>query len=995
MKQHSLKIFLIVLFVISSLISVAQVVINEYSASNLITYTDNYNKTEDWIELYNTASSTANIGGYHLSDKTSSPMKWEIPSGTTIPGHGYLTFWCSGRDEVVGSDYHTNFKLKQTKSTPESVVFSDMAGTIINQFELQVTQVEHSMGRESDGVSSWKIFINPTKGTSNTGTSYSAYAEAPTMSKDAGFYTGSVNVGMSTGEPSSTIYFTTNGNLPTSSTSTYTTAINVNTTKILKAITVSSNPDILPSFITFNTYFINTSHSLPILSTSGTDMQTLLNGDDSLKPHGTFEYFKDGERKDFGYGEYNKHGQDSWAWPQRSYDYIARDEMGYHSAIKKKLLTLSDRKEFQRIIIRASGDDNYPGIDSSAHMRDVFIQKFANKNHLKLDMRRGERCVSYVNGDFWGVYSIRERVTDSDYTKYYYNQDKYHIQYLMLWGGTWAEYGGNQALTDWNTLKTYILSHDMTDESEFNNVASQYDYESLIDYVIVNSFVVCTDWINWNVGWWRGTDTEGSHQKWGYILWDEDATFNHYVNYTGVPDETPNAAPCYPEGITNDPGQHIEILNKLLENETVSQYYVSRYQDLMNTIFIADDMIDLLETIETSIAPEMPDHITRWGGNLTQWHGNVQKVKDFITDRVAAIHPGLNTCYTLTGPYTVSLNVEPATAGSIKFNTITLKNDDFPWTGSYHGGMEMLMHAVEDNADYVFDHWELNNHTVTPNANTKEVTLSLTQDDVIKAVFVPSTTSNDIVINEINYKSADDFNTKDWIELYNNESTPVDISNWVFKDSDDAHGFVIPSGTVMNPGTYLVLAQELTPFQAQFPAVSPVIGDFSFGLSNGGELIRLFDDGGALVDSIAYDDEDPWPTEPDGSGQTLELINPNLDNSLAVSWKASVSAVAPHGTPGALNSSFVAAVDDLLKEQVSVVIYPNPMKSQAIISLKTKLQYKDAYLYVYDMLGKEVKKEVFVSKELSINKENLRSGIYICKIIIDNKVLSSKKLLVE
>ena len=994
--KHFISKYILILFIFSmSSFSYAQVVINEYSASNLTGYTDNYNKTEDWIELYNTSTSSVNIGGYHLSDKSSSPMKWEIPSGTSIPAHGFLTFWCSGRNEVSGGDFHTNFKLKQTKSTPESVVFSDMAGNIINEFELQITQVEHAMGRETDGAATWKIFTSPTKGLPNTGSSYSAYALAPEMSEDAGFYTGSVSISITNPEPDSTIHYTTNGNLPTASTATYSSPITVNSTEIIKAICISNNSDILPSFITFNTYFIDVTHTIPVLSTSGTGLQTLLNGDDTIKPHGTIEYFEDGVRVQHGYGEYNKHGQDSWGFPHRSYDYIARDEMGYHAAIKHQLLKDTDRDEYQRIIIRASGDDNYPGIDSSAHMRDVFIQKFANRNNLKVDMRRGDRVVSYVNGDFWGVYSIREKVTDADYTKHYYNQDKYNIQYLMLWGGTWAEYGGSQALIDWEALKNYILSHDMTNPTYFNQVAEQYDYESLIDYVIVNSFVVCTDWINWNVGWWRGLDPEGSHQKWGYILWDEDATFNHYVNYTGVPDETSNADPCYPEGITSDPGQHIQILNHLLANETVSQYYISRYQDLMNTVFIEDDLVDLLEEIEDAITPEMPKQINRWGGNMTEWQNNVQKIKDFISERINVIHPGLNSCYSLTGPYAVSLEVEPIGAGSIKFNSISIDNDAFPWSGEYHGGMDMLMSALENNSAYTFDHWELTNHSVSPNVNSKDVTLSLTQADVIKAVFTPVISETDIVINEINYKSANDFDTKDWIELYNNEATAVDISNWVFKDNDNAHEFIIPSGTIMNPNTYLVLTQELAEFQTFYPSVSPILGDFTFGLSGGGELIRLFDSGGSLIDEVTYDDEAPWPTEPDGNGPTLELVNPNLDNSLAASWQASLSAVAPHGTPGAVNSTFAVGVDDLLRKQVSISIFPNPMKEIATIRLQTKLAIDAGELRIYNMLGKEVVYNTFNTKEIIINKENLSSGIYICKIYNNKYLLDSKKLIIE
>jgi hypothetical protein len=76
----------------------AQVVINEYSASNLESFTDAFGKTEDWIELYNTSSNDVDISGWHLSDKVHKPGKWDIPQGTIIPGNGHLVFLCSGRD---------------------------------------------------------------------------------------------------------------------------------------------------------------------------------------------------------------------------------------------------------------------------------------------------------------------------------------------------------------------------------------------------------------------------------------------------------------------------------------------------------------------------------------------------------------------------------------------------------------------------------------------------------------------------------------------------------------------------------------------------------------------------------------------------------------------------------------------------------------------------------------------------------------------------------
>jgi hypothetical protein len=52
-----------------------------------------------------------------------------------------------------------------------------------------------------------------------------------------------------------------------------------------------------------------------------------------------------------------------------------------------------------------------------------------------------------------------------------------------------------------------------------------------------------------------------------------------------------------------------------------------------------------------------------------------------------------------------------------------------------------------------------------------------------------------------------------------------------------------------------------------------------FDFSGGGELIRLYNGNGVLIDQVLYDDSGPWPEEADGNGPTLELINQNFDNS--------------------------------------------------------------------------------------------------------------------
>jgi hypothetical protein len=168
----------------------------------------------------------------------------------------------------------------------------------------------------------------------------------------------------------------------------------------------------------------------------------------------------------------------------------------------------------------------------------------------------------------------------------------------------------------------------------------------------------------------------------------------------------------------------------------------------------------------------------------------------------------------------------------------------------------------------------------------------------------------DVVINEIHYHPADfavlegeNPDDLEFLELYNSGTSTVDLSGWSIGPGI-LHTF--PFGAEIDPGEYIVLAEEPDFLQLRGPSIPPetqVIAWDSGGLSNGGELIQLFDDSGTpvLIDEVLYDDLALWPTGPDGAGPSLELIHPDFDNSSGLVWSGSI---VTNGTPGASNSSF-------------------------------------------------------------------------------------------
>jgi CotH kinase protein/Chitobiase/beta-hexosaminidase C-terminal domain/Lamin Tail Domain len=719
--QFRLFLCLFALVSISPYLS-AQVVVNEYSAANWKQFPDNHSDFEDWIELYNAGSAEVDLGGYYLSDKEDNPQKWAFKPGTIIGANGYLLVHCSGRDTSQGTFYHTNFRLTQTNNSPEHVVFSNPSGTIINNLEVQRTLTHQSRCRQTDGANVWRVCTSPTPEASNNGsTQFAGFADRPSMSQTAGFYTNSLEVAIETDEPGGVIRYTLDGREPTANSPIYTAPLTLNQTTVVKARTFSANPAVLPSLIQFNTYFINENSTLAIFSIAADTLQDLANGNKELRPIGTIEYFdKNGVRLDRSYGELNSHGQDSWVNDQRSLDWISRDEMGYSKAIEEPLFNYSPRDEYQRIIFRASGDDNYPATtddvhDGNAHMRDDYVQALALLGKMQLDTRASERCLVFLNGDYWGVYSIREIPDEHDYTDFYYKQGKYDLQYLLTWGETWAEYGGNKSFTDWASLRNYILGSNtnLADSTKYAFAANRLDMLSLTDYFLINLNVVCTDWINYNTGWWRGLNPDGDHKKWGYILWDNDASFGYYINYTGIPNTTPTAQPCDLEefdlgfwGV--DPGKHEKIIDKLLDQSPIyQQLYLSRSMDLRNTVFSCENMLAVFDSMVNVIAPEMPRHIERWqaAGSLQEWETNVQALRDYIAERCELLDEGLVDCYNLSGPFPLVVQADPPTAVSaIRLNTLT--HEQLPWEGAYFSGTYQELQAMPaPGSGLVFSHW--------------------------------------------------------------------------------------------------------------------------------------------------------------------------------------------------------------------------------------------------------------------------------------------------
>jgi hypothetical protein len=153
----------------NNLFQVSNVFINEFLASNNNVNTDEYGDHDDWIELFNDNNYPVNIGGFYITDKLSSPYKYQIPFydavKTTIPAKGHILLWAD--DQVSQGILHVSFKLDKAGEEIGIVQILEGETLFIDSLTYSEQSNNISYGRYPDGSSNWIYFNLPTPADSN------------------------------------------------------------------------------------------------------------------------------------------------------------------------------------------------------------------------------------------------------------------------------------------------------------------------------------------------------------------------------------------------------------------------------------------------------------------------------------------------------------------------------------------------------------------------------------------------------------------------------------------------------------------------------------------------------------------------------------------------------------------------------------------------------------------------------------------------------------
>jgi hypothetical protein len=424
-------------------------------------------------------------------------------------------------------------------------------------------------------------------------------------------------------------------------------------------------------------------------------------------------------------------------------------------------------KTYKRLQVRNGGTEYY-----TTRLRDALCQMSMVDENVKISAY--EPAVVFINGEFWGLFELREVNDDRSLEKTYgLNEDSVVILEDNLDGKYQIESGTQADVDKYLSLESFIQTHDMSSASDYESVTQKMDVQSYIDQWITRIYYNNLNFDH-NLVYWKNkgaqNDFYGHDGRWRWMINDFDF---------GLVDPDFNFMVCMIQ-----PNSQI-ILNNLFVNSGFEKLFISRFCDLMNTAYKPNYLTNCLESYVQRIEPVLPQQIDRWGfpWYLSYWYDQIDTVVEFINLRPEIMSQHLEQYFGLTGTCEITLNSN-SEQGHIKINSLEINQNTkgiedttmiYPWTGQYFKGIVTELEAIP-NYGFRFEKWLETEGT----------------DRIISII----PTTNSIAYTAVFVKDTVESDTSDFIIHY-----------WHFNDSETdtlysvlADSCLIANGQISYPG---------------------------------------------------------------------------------------------------------------------------------------------------------------------------------------------------
>lgn len=688
----------------------ANILITEAATANT-THLDEDGDSSDWLELHNPSDTAVSLDGWTLSDNPDKPYLWTLPDVTLAPG-AYLVVWASDKDRVA-PQLHSNFKLS---NDGEQVVLSDASGKEISRLLANGAPAGYSVGLNATRENGY--FTIPTPGKMNSAAWFKGLITEVISFSKAGGENSEGTVALSGATNGATIRYTLDSTIPTAQSPAYSSPISVTDATVIRARIFREG--YIPSATSSRTFLPGETHDLPVI-TLVTEPKNFFDEETGIYVFGdTYQdaepfyganFWEDWERE-IHLAFYEADGElgveldagvkifGGWSRSreQRSLAIFARSRYGADE-IEYPLFPDLPYDEFQSLVLRNSGNDWMRTM-----LRDATLTSLMEGSGL--DYTAYRPTAAYLNGDYWGIYNLREKVNE-DFLASKHGVDADDID--LLEGNATVVEGSNTA---YNELMQFAQRQDLTLPANYATIESQMDIQNYILYQIAQIYFNNTDWPGNNIKFWKSPET-----KWRWILYDVEFSFGLYEpeEYTvnALEFATATRGPTWP----NPPWSTL-LFRRLLTSPVFEQEFINTFADTLNSRFLPERVIARIDEYAAPIESEITRHYDRWQlsfenpiveepglvepRTLESWHTDLEQMRNFAQQRPQYMRQHISAYFDLTEPVSVNVNIANPNAGQIRLNSLLINSAQ--WSGLYFPGVPISLQA-EAKPGYRFSHW--------------------------------------------------------------------------------------------------------------------------------------------------------------------------------------------------------------------------------------------------------------------------------------------------
>ncbi len=364
---------------------------------------------------------------------------------------------------------------------------------------------------------------------------------------------------------------------------------------------------------------------------------------------------------------------------------------------------------------------------------------------------------------------------------------------------------------------------------------------------------------NWDsYGYNRGKNAYTYRPNFGkFNMWTWDIDFT-----MGIGGDGPST------GLFGSTDQRVVAMQNTPE---IVRSYWRAFQDILNGPLNSSYLDPLLDARAKAHA----------ANNVNYNPAQVNTIKNYVTARRAYIQSQMpSAAFSVTSPssFSTSSNIVTITGTApieVKFIEIDGVRYQVTWTSTTGWSLRLPMTVTGVNNFTLSGYDRLGNLV---SGTTRSISVNYTG-----TVELPQ---DNIVFNELMF--SPNLPDTEYVELFNRSSTfTFDLSGWRINGLD----YTFPEGAVIAPRSYLVLTKDRIAFANAYGGTVPVFDQFVGGLQADGETLTLVKPGATpaqdlIVDRVRYESVAPWSTNANFSGSSMQLIDPNQDNSRVGNWSS-------------------------------------------------------------------------------------------------------------